>query len=83
MYFHFGVILEQVHKVQMYSLDILSNQLMLESGSALLGEDGDSLMIEYRLEATDRTANNEFYQLEADSILDFSEGNPFSEVDRY
>ena len=66
-----------------YSLDILSNQLLLESGSALLGEDGDSLMIEYRLEATDRTANNEFYQLEADSILDFSEGNPFSEVDRY
>ena len=66
-----------------YSTDILFNQLLLESGSALLGEDGDSLMIEYRLESVDRSANNEFFQIEAEGILDFSESNPFSEVDRY
>ena len=66
-----------------YSTDILFNQLLLESGSALLGEDGDYLMTEYRLEAVDRGANNELFQIEAEGILDFSEGNPFSEVDRY
>ena len=37
-----------------YSLDILNNQAMLESGDALLNEDGDSIMIEYRVESTDR-----------------------------
>ena len=37
----------------------------------------DQLLDEYSDEV------NKFYQLQADSILDFSEGNPFSEVDRY
>ena len=66
-----------------YSADILFNQMLLESGSVLLGEDGDSLTIEYRLESIDNSANNEFFQIQAEGILDFSESNPFSEVDRY
>ena len=31
----------------------------------------------------DAAANNEFFTTQADSIIDFSEVNPFSEVDRY
>tara|TARA_R100000808_G_scaffold25083_1_gene61547 strand:- start:8546 stop:9388 length:843 start_codon:yes stop_codon:yes gene_type:complete len=67
-----------------YSGDMLFYEMLLESGDKLVSEDGDSIVQEsFRIETTDASANNEFYGLEADSILDFSEGNPFSEVDRY
>ena len=51
-------------------------------------EDGGSIMQEYRLEGTQPTANNEYLQstdsiFSSDAIIDFSEGNPFSEMDRY
>ena len=49
----------------------------------MLYEDGDSVIQEFRLEATDAASNNEFFTTQADSIIDFSEVNPFSEVDRY
>jgi hypothetical protein len=66
-----------------FSADSLFNQMLLESGDNLLGEDGDSIMFEFQIESTDRLANNTFFQLQADSIMDFTERNPFSEVDRY
>ena len=66
------------------SADVLFNELTLEDDSgSLSNEDGDSILQEYRLEVTDNQANNEFYTTEASSILDFSEINPFSEVDRF
>ena len=46
-------------------------------------EDGDSILQECTIETTAPAANNVFFQFEADSVLDFSESNPFSEVDRY
>ena len=67
-----------------YSLDTLVYQFTLEDGLGVLkDEDGGTVLQEYTIETTDKTANNQFFQREADNILDFSENNPFSEIDRY
>ena len=66
------------------TLDTLNYQFTLEDGLGILkSEDGDSILQEFTIETTAPAANNAFFQFEADSILDFSERNPFSEVDRY
>ena len=57
--------------------------MLLENGDNLLEEDGDSLVQEYQLFTQDAGANNSFFQSEGESIIDFSERNPFSEVDRF
>ncbi len=67
-----------------YSLDTLNYELIIEGGAdSLLAEDGGVILQEYRIESTDRSANNEFFQQNSTNILDFSEINPFSETDRY
>lgn len=71
-----------------FSLNTLIHQFTLEDGSGILkSEDGDSILQEFTLlnEASDGAPaiNNNFFQFEADSVLDFSEKNPFSEVDRF
>ena len=65
------------------TLDTLLYELLLENGDNLLEEDGDSLIQEYQLFTQDAGANNSFFQSEGESIIDFSERNPFSEVDRF
>jgi hypothetical protein len=69
------------------SADILFHQITLEtatgSGSLLEEDQGDFVIQEYRLEATDPLANNEYFQAEGYDIIDFSESNPFSELDRW
>ena len=65
------------------TLDTLLYELLLENGDKLLEEEGDSLVQEYQLFTQDTGANNSFFQSEGESIIDFSERNPFSEVDRY
>lgn len=67
-----------------YSLDTLGYQFTLEDGTGVAQlEDGGTLLQEYTIETTDSSANNEFFQTQADNILDFSEINPFGEIDRY
>ena len=66
-----------------YSADQLFYQFTLENGDTLTGEDGDYIVQEYRLETTDNAANNEFFTQQSLDFSDFSETNPFSEVDRY
>mgnify|MGYP003624583808 FL=1 len=67
-----------------YSLNTLDYQFTLEDGTGTtLLEDGGTLLQEYRIEDTDASANNEFFQAQADNILDFSQVNPFGEIDRY
>ena len=67
-----------------YSLDILKYQLTLEDNLGVLNdEEGGTILQEYTIETTDISANNELYQVESESIIDFSERNPFSEIDRY
>ena len=65
------------------TLDTLLYELLLENGDKLLEEGGDSLIQEYQLFTQDTGANNSFFESEGDSIIDFSERNPFSEVDRF
>lgn len=67
-----------------FSLDTLIYQFTLEDGSGIVkSEDGDSILQEFEITSIAPGANNAFFQFEADSVLDFSESNPFSEVDRY
>ena len=73
--------------------DILAFEYSLDDDGTygdgvLQSEDGGSIMQEYRLEGTQPTANNEYLQstdavFSSEAIIDFSEGNPFSEMDRY
>ena len=73
--------------------DILNFEFTLDDdgtyGTGVLqSEDGGSIMQEYRLEDNQPTANNEYFQsndpvFSSSSIIDFSESNPFSEVDRF
>jgi hypothetical protein len=75
------------------STDILTFEFSLEDGGGygagvIQNEDGGSIMQEYRLEDAQPTANNEYFQsndpvFSSSSIIDFSESNPFSEVDRF
>jgi hypothetical protein len=67
-----------------YSLDTLIYQFNLEHESGVIKtQDDGTLLQEFSVESTDRSANNSLFQTQADNILDFSESNPFSEIDRY
>lgn len=66
-----------------YSLDILNYQFLLENGDTLTSEDSGYLTQEFRVETTDAAANNEYVTTQSIDFIDFSERNPFSEVDRY
>lgn len=68
-----------------YSLDTLNWEITLEDGTGVLQfETGSSMLQEYRLEDVDPLANNEYFQsndpvFDNNSVVDFSESNPFSE----
>jgi len=68
------------------SLDALEYQVTLESGTEsgtnyLLTEDGDWIVSEeYSVAAVDLTSDSDWFETQGDSILDFSEMNPFGEV---
>jgi hypothetical protein len=66
-----------------YDQNILIYQTMLEDGTYLLNEDGGFMLNEYRVEVQTVTANNEYFTQQSLNYLDFSERNPFSEIDRY
>ena len=69
-----------------YNNDILQYQITLETGNgtgSIINEDGESILWEYRVETQDALANNEYFTTKSFDYLDFSERNPFSEVDRY
>ncbi len=61
------------------STNVLFYELLLEDGNKLLNEDGDSLLTEYDVADVQPTADNNFIEQKQLDILDFSEGNPFSE----
>ena len=68
------------------SLDAMQYQLVLEEGTDsgtnyLITEDGDFIVQEEQLiDTIDSSAENIFFETQGDSILDFSEVNPFGEV---
>ena len=68
-----------------YSQDMLEYQMMLEDGTLLLKEDSGSLINEaYQTSVSEPIDNQDFDTLiTLEGILDFSERNPFGEVDEY
>ena len=67
-----------------YSQDVLIYQISLEDEvGSVRNEDGDSILWEYRVETQNPTADNEYLTQNSIEYIDFSERNPFSEVDRY
>ena len=68
------------------SLDALAYQVTLESGTEsgtnyLLTEAGDWIVSEaYSVSTIDTSSDTDFFETQGDSILDFSEMNPFGEV---
>ena len=64
-----------------YSGDALNFQITDEAGNILISEDSAYILQEgYRIENTDKSANNEFFGASTNiDFIDFSEGNPFSE----
>jgi len=67
-----------------YSGDMSFYQLLMEDGSVLTMEDGSRVVNEgYRIEDTDATANNEYYQTQTSdtslNFIDWSESNPFGD----
>ena len=68
------------------SLDALEYQIILEAGTDsgtnyLLTEDGDWIVSEaYSVSTIDTSSDSDFFETQGDSILDFSEMNPFGEV---
>jgi hypothetical protein len=65
------------------SRDMLDFNYIMENNDVMQSEDGGYLIQEYRLESIATTANNELFRLRSFEYVDFSERNPFSEVDRY
>jgi len=66
-----------------HTADVLNYQFTLENDDILTDEDGGYILQEYRVESQDAAANNEFFTQKSYDFIDFSESNPFSEVDRY
>ena len=66
-----------------YSQDILIYQIQNQDGTNILAEDGGYMLQEYRIEIQNKTANNEVFTQKSIDYLDFSERNPFSEIDRF
>jgi len=69
-----------------YSGDMLNFQLLDEEGNALTTEDGIGISqdgLEFRVEDTDKSANNEQFSSNIIDFVDFSETNPFSEGDSW
>ena len=64
-----------------YSGDALNIQITDEAGNIIISEDNAYILQEgYRIENTDKSANNEFFGASTSiDFIDFSEGNPFSE----
>ena len=68
------------------SLDALAYQVTLESGTEsgtnyLITENGDWIVSEdYIISTIDTSSDSDWFETEGDSILDFSEMNPFGEV---
>ena len=70
------------------TLDVLEYQFDLDDDGTygagkIKSEDGGSYIQEFTISTTDAQANNQFFQTQSASIIDFSESNPFSEVDRF
>jgi hypothetical protein len=67
-----------------YSLDVLSYQLTLEdgTGSILQEDDGTNYLLneDFTIEIKDTKAQNDIFETFNNTVLDFSESNPFGDI---
>jgi len=63
--------------------DILNYNYLMENSDIMVSEDGGYIVQEFRLENISGSANNELFTQKSFIDVDFSERNPFSEIDRY
>ena len=66
------------------SLDAGLHQLSLEDGTgSLLSETGHYIILEtYKVDTIDENAMNDFFETADDTVLDFTESNPFGDIGR-
>jgi hypothetical protein len=65
------------------SQDVYRFQLLQESGDLVLNTSDDSIILEvYATVDTDKQADNDEFEVEAEGILDFTAFNPFGEVQK-
>ena len=68
------------------SLDALEYQVVLETATEsgtnyLITEDGDWIVSEeYSVDTIDLSSDSDWFETQGDTVLDFSEMNPFGEV---
>ena len=64
------------------TLDMLQHQLTLEDGTGqVLLENGDYTIQEsFVVDTIDENAMNDFFDKQDDTILDFTESNPFGDI---
>ena len=67
-----------------FSLDSLAFETLMENGDRLVGDFiNGGILQEHELETSDAQANNAFFTAQSESIIDFSERNPFGDIDRF
>lgn len=77
---YFATGIADVDKIMKYTVSTDAAALLTENGLMLIDEDGYTLLQEeYDINTTDVLANNDEIEAEADSFIDFSERDPFSE----
>ena len=66
------------------SLDAGEHQLSMEDGTgSLLAETGHYIILEtYKVDTIDENAMNDYFDAADDSVLDFTESNPFGDIGR-
>ena len=66
------------------SVAATNHQLNLEDGTgSLLSETGHYIILEpYKVDTVDETAMNDFFETADDTVLDFTESNPFGDIGR-
>lgn len=66
------------------SLDAGEHQLSMEDGTgSLLSETGHYIILEtYKVDTIDENAMNDYFDTADDSVLDFTESNPFGDIGR-
>ena len=66
------------------SMDAGNHQLSMEDGTgAILSETGHYIVLEsYKVDTIDENAMNDYFDTADDSVLDFTESNPFGDIGR-
>jgi hypothetical protein len=67
--------LDDIYKL---STNIVDSAIKTDDGNILTTDDGDSIVDAFKIEEIDPGAQNDFFQEQAESFVDFSEIDPFT-----